>query len=53
MEVRMSDANKDTGSEFIEIRCPICGGRMIGHKGIYRCPDCSSSEDIARRYDHV
>ncbi|VVB94297.1 Uncharacterised protein [uncultured archaeon] len=49
----MIDINKDEKKEFTEIRCPICGGRMIGHKGVYRCPDCEGSEDIARRRDHI
>ncbi|VVB94620.1 Uncharacterised protein [uncultured archaeon] len=48
----MSDEDKDKKSNP-EIRCPICGGRMIGHKGIYRCPDCDADEDIARRRDHI
>ncbi len=49
----MIDTYQDGKNEFTEIRCPICGGRMIGYKGVYRCPDCEDSDDIARRRDHI
>jgi tRNA(Ile2) C34 agmatinyltransferase TiaS len=50
MEVRMIDIDQDEKIEPTKKRCPICGGRMMVYKGVYRCPDCSSTEDIARRY---
>jgi tRNA(Ile2) C34 agmatinyltransferase TiaS len=50
MEVRMNDKDIGKRRETIEMRCPTCGGRMVGHKGLYRCPECEESEDTARRY---
>jgi tRNA(Ile2) C34 agmatinyltransferase TiaS len=50
MEVRMSDKDKDKKRETIEMRCPTCGGRMAGYKGVYRCPECEGNENTARRY---
>ncbi len=46
----MSDKDKDKKREATELRCPTCGGRMVGYKGVYRCPECEGSEDTARRY---
>jgi tRNA(Ile2) C34 agmatinyltransferase TiaS len=50
VEVGMSVKDIDDKRENIEMRCPMCGGRMLEYKGIYRCPDCEGSEDITRRY---